>query len=140
QMPDGTQRERNKGTPQGGVISPVLANLFLHYVFDKWLTLRYPGVPWCRYADDGLVHCVNKQQAEELRDKLAVRFQECGLELHPEKTKIVYLNLTLISWARKKYKTLRYRKTKACQLMERLSKEKPELFAHWKAGPESAFA
>lgn len=90
QMPDGTLKERNKGTPQGGVISPVLANLFLHYVFDKWLSLHYPEIPWCRYADDGLIHCGSKQQAEELLNKLAKRFQECGLELHPEKTKIVY--------------------------------------------------
>lgn len=239
-MPDGTLRERNKGTPQGGVISPVLANLFLHYVYDKWLTLNYPEVPWCRYADDGLIHCKSRRQAEELLEKLAQRFTDCGLELHPEKTKLVYcrdsmrkgsygnrqfdflgytfrarrarnqrrgnvftsfspavsssaqkamigklrilrirrrvdmsldeiakwlnpvisgwlnnyavyhksemkkvcryINLTLITWARKKYKPLRYSKTKACQLMERLSKEKPELFVHWKAGPGSAFA
>ncbi|HGC1555155.1 TPA: reverse transcriptase domain-containing protein, partial [Escherichia coli] len=59
-------------------------------VFDKWLSLHYPEIPWCRYADDGLIHCGSKQQAEELLNKLAKRFQECGLELHREKTKIVY--------------------------------------------------
>jgi len=239
-MPDGMQRERNKGTPQGGVISPVLANLFLHYVFDKWLTVNYPGIPWCRYADDGLIHCRNKQQAEELLGKLAQRFIECGLELHPEKTKIVYckdgmrksdhencqfdflgytfrarsvqnrrrgnifmnftpavsksaqksmrtklrklrircradmnldgiakwlnpiisgwlnyyakyhksamkavcrhINLALVKWARRKYKSLRTHKSRACQLMEKLSKQRPDIFAHWKAGLGTAFA
>lgn len=89
-MPDGTLQERSKGTPQGGVVSPVLANLFLHYVFDKWLTLHHPEIPWCRYADDGLAHCRSKWQAEKLLESLRHRFEACGLELHPEKTKIVY--------------------------------------------------
>lgn len=90
QEADGKLIERNRGTPQGGVISPVLANLFLHYVFEVWLERNIPGLPWCRYADDGLVHCKTLKQAEMVRDKLARRFAECGLELHPEKTKIVY--------------------------------------------------
>jgi len=89
-MPDGDVRERDMGTPQGGVISPLLANLFLHYVFDKWLQQHYPKVPWCRYADDGLVHCRSEAQAREMLAVLKDRFEECGLELHPGKTKIVY--------------------------------------------------
>ncbi|MFA0397142.1 reverse transcriptase domain-containing protein, partial [Vibrio sp. 10N.222.54.C1] len=88
--PDGELKARDMGTPQGGVISPVLANLFLHYVFDKWLHKHYRGIPWCRYADDGLVHCKSKEEAEHMLEVLRERFAECGLELHPEKTKIVY--------------------------------------------------
>lgn len=239
-MPDGTLKERSKGTPQGGVISPVLANLFLHYVFDKWLTLHHPTVPWCRYADDGLVHCRSKRQAEEMLERLRHRFEACGLELHPEKTKIVYckdsarkgnhdnrqfdflgytfrarsvqnrqrgnifmsftpavsksalkamrtklrklrircradmsiheiakwlnpmvygwinyyarfhksamkaigrhLNLALVKWTRRKYKSLQRHKIRACQFMEGLSKRMPHLFAHWRAGLGTAFA
>lgn len=90
QQPDGTLVERTKGTPQGGVISPVLSNLFLHYVFDAWMTRNHPNVPWCRYADDGVVHCWTEKQAQYLVSVLAARFQECKLELHPTKTKIVY--------------------------------------------------
>lgn len=87
---DGQIVGREKGTPQGGVVSPLLANLFLHYVFDKWMEKRFPDVPWCRYADDGLIHTRIKGKAEWLLEKLKQRFNECGLELHPEKTKIVY--------------------------------------------------
>ncbi len=90
QQTDGTLVERTKGTPQGGVVSPVLANLFLHYAFDAWMQRNRPGVPWCRYADDGLVHCRSERQARDLGKALERRFKECGLELHPEKTKIVY--------------------------------------------------
>lgn len=90
QMPDGTLVERTKGTPQGGVISPVLSNLFLHYVFDMWMEKKHQGKPWCRYADDGLVHLKSEQEAKALLDNLKQRFKICGLELHPEKTKIVY--------------------------------------------------
>jgi RNA-directed DNA polymerase len=90
QQPDGTLKKRSKGTPQGGVISPVLANLFLHYVFDAWMQRNHPDIPWCRYADDGLVHCRTEQQAQEMRRALEHRFAECGLELHPDKTKIVH--------------------------------------------------
>jgi len=82
--------ERTAGTPQGGVISPLLANLFLHYAFDVWMKRRYPQNPWVRYADDGLVHCRTKQEAERLLEILRKRFEECKLELHPEKTRIVY--------------------------------------------------
>jgi group II intron reverse transcriptase/maturase len=87
---DGTLVERTRGTPQGGVISPVLSNLFLHYVFDAWMRRNHPEIPWCRYADDGLLHCRTLQQAERLLQTLKQRFIECGLELHPDKTKIVY--------------------------------------------------
>lgn len=89
-MPNGKIISREKGTPQGGVISPVLANLFLHYAFDKWMQRQYPNNAWCRYADDGLIHCLNKTQAELIFKALSLRMLECGLEIHPDKTKIVY--------------------------------------------------
>ena len=90
QQGDGTLAERHQGTPQGGVISPVLANLFLHYTFDVWMARHYPDNPWCRYADDGLVHCRTEQEAQALRAALDARFTQCALQMHPEKTKIVY--------------------------------------------------
>jgi RNA-directed DNA polymerase len=90
QQPDGCLVPRCQGTPQGGVVSPLLSNLFLHYVFDAWMRRHFPNIPWCRYADDGLLHCHSWQQAREIRDVLEQRFRECGLELHPQKTKIVY--------------------------------------------------
>lgn len=90
QTTESGQVERKKGTPQGGVISPLLANLFLHYVFDKWMGRNSPPTPWARYADDGLVHCHSREEAEQLRERLKERFAKCGLELHPDKTKIVY--------------------------------------------------
>jgi len=89
-MPDGSTIMRNKGTPQGGVISPVLSNVFLHYVFDKWMQRYQPKIPWCRYADDGLIHCKTEAQALAIRDQLSERLSQCGLEMHPEKTKVVY--------------------------------------------------
>jgi RNA-directed DNA polymerase len=89
-LPDGTLMARIKGVPQGGVISPVLSNLFLHYVFDFWMSRNYPSTPWCRYADDGIVHCKVEHEATHLLVALSQRFRECGLEPHPEKTKIVY--------------------------------------------------
>ena len=82
--------ERSCGTPQGGVVSPILANLFLHYAFDLWMTRTHPDLPWCRYADDGLVHCRNEQEAEALKAELQTRLAECRLEMHPTKTKVVY--------------------------------------------------
>jgi len=90
QMPDGTIKERTKGTPQGGVISPVLANLFLHYAFDMWMVRNHPDKPFARYADDAVAHCRSKEDAEKLHDSLKKRFAECRLELHPDKTRIVY--------------------------------------------------
>jgi len=90
QKDDGTLVERTKGTPQGGVASPVLANLFLHYVFDLWMKRNYPLLSFCRYADDGVVHCRTESEARALKKALEQRFRECKLELHPEKTRIVY--------------------------------------------------
>jgi RNA-directed DNA polymerase len=90
QYPDGSLVERTKGTPQGGVISPILSNLFLHYVFDAWMTKHQPSTQWCRYADDGLVHCRTEQEALQIHAVLKERFEACKLELHPTKTKIVY--------------------------------------------------
>ncbi|HWJ03938.1 MAG TPA: group II intron reverse transcriptase/maturase [Verrucomicrobiae bacterium] len=90
QMPDGTIVERTSGTPQGGVISPVLANLFLHYAFDRWMVDKNPQNPWARYADDGVVHCRTQEEAEALLERLRVRMLECKLEIHPDKTRIVY--------------------------------------------------
>ena len=81
---------REKGTPQGGVISPLLANLFLHYAFDRWMATQYRQLPFEHFADDAIVHCRTEQQAEEVRAAIAARLGECGLELHPAKTKIVY--------------------------------------------------
>ncbi len=80
---------RDRGTPQGGVISPVLSNLFLHYAFDLWMQRQHPDKLWCRYADDGLIHCETEEQAQQLLNELRLRFSECGLELHPDKTRIV---------------------------------------------------
>ena len=90
QMPDGSLVQRERGTPQGGVVSPLLANLFLHYTFDAWMQRTYPQIPFERYADDALCHCRSREEAEDLKAALERRFAECRLELHPEKTKIVY--------------------------------------------------
>lgn len=90
QQRDGTQLERNKGTPAGGVISPLLANLFLHYAFDKWMERNYPQNPFERYADDIIAHCNTEAEAHKLKDAIQQRMQECKLELHPDKTQIVY--------------------------------------------------
>jgi RNA-directed DNA polymerase len=81
---------RTKGTPQGGVICPLLANLFLHYAFDKWMERNQPAIPFGRYADDIICHCVSEAQAEWLQGAVEKRLAECGLELHPQKTKIVH--------------------------------------------------
>jgi len=90
QMPDSSLVERTKGTPQGGVISPLLANLFMHYAFDRWMAQNYPQVQFARYADDVVVHAKTKEEAERLLDAIRERLKECHLEVHPEKTKIVY--------------------------------------------------
>lgn len=86
----GLVEKQGKGTPQGGVISPLLANLFLHYAIDKWLEQNHTTVKYVRYADDAILHCKSKVQAEYVLRNLNRRMLECGLELHPEKTKIVY--------------------------------------------------
>jgi RNA-directed DNA polymerase len=89
-MPDGTMATRVKGTPQGGPISPLIANIFLHYGFDLWMTREYPGVQFERYADDVVVHCVTERQARQVREAIGRRLVDIGLELHPDKTRIVY--------------------------------------------------
>lgn len=89
-MPDGTLVQREKGTPQGSVVSPILANLFLNYVFDRWMQRNFPACLFERYADDALAHCASEKEAKQLLAALQRRFSECGLQLHPEKTKIVY--------------------------------------------------
>ena len=90
QLEEGSLINRDKGTPQGGVISPLLANLFLHYAFDTWMKRHYPQIPFERYADDGICHCRSKAEAEILRVAIEKRFAECGLELNLQKTNIVY--------------------------------------------------
>lgn len=81
---------RESGTPQGGVISPILANLFLHYAFDAWVKREMPTILFCRYADDGLLHCRSQKQAEYVLKRIGQRFQECGLAIHPKKSGIIY--------------------------------------------------
>lgn len=229
---------RDRGTPQGGVISPVLSNLFLHYAFDLWMQRNHSNKPWCRYADDGLIHCKTQEQAQQLLNDLRLRFAECGLELHPDKTRIVYckdgnrkekhtktsfdflgytfrgrrakrkdgivfrnftpavsraslkamrkktrklnwrnrtelsleeiaekynpvlqgwlnyygayyrsaispvwrhFNLTLVSWAMKKYKKLKGRKTEASKFLGNISQREPRLFVHWRLGITQEF-
>jgi group II intron reverse transcriptase/maturase len=237
---DNQQHERTCGTPQGGVISPLLANLFLHYAIDYWLKRNHPDLPSCRYADDGLVHCRTEQQAKQVLRDLGERLENCGLELHPDKTKVIYckdgrrrksyentaftflgytfkprmvcnaktkhrfvsftpavskeaqkamrkkvrearwrwrteieiadiakcsnpilygwinyygkfckselnsvwrhFNRILIKWALRKYKRLKGHKTQASRYLQRLSKDKPTLFAHWASGIKGAFA
>jgi RNA-directed DNA polymerase len=90
QLPDGAVIDRDRGTPQGSAVSPVLANLFMHYAFDSWLGREFPTVEFERYADDAVVHCVTERQARQVRAALEVRMAEVGLRLHPDKTKIVY--------------------------------------------------
>ena len=89
-MPDGTLVDRESGTPQGAVVSPVLANLFLHYAFDLWMQREYPTIQFERYADDAICHCATEAQALELRQALEQRFAACCLRLHPEETKVFY--------------------------------------------------
>lgn len=89
-LPDGTVQERTKGTPQGGVASPLLANIFLHHAFDEWMSNRYPRILWERYADDIIVHCETERQARFILRTIRERMRSCKLELNPEKTKIVY--------------------------------------------------
>jgi RNA-directed DNA polymerase len=240
QQRDGSLKARELGTPQGGVISPVLSNLFLHYVFDVWMKQNKPEIKWCRYADDGLAHCRSEQEAQELLKLLRIRFAECGLELHPDKTKIVYckdgkrrekqvnrqfdflgyrfrarlaqntkdkslfvsflpavspnalkcmrqsirksnlrnrtdlsiqdiakisnpilkgwinyygqyhgselesvymhFNVTLVSWAMRKYKKLKGHKRRAWKFIQNIKAKAPTMFAHWKTGRATGFA
>jgi len=90
QHKDGRIEQRTLGTPQGGVISPLLANLYLHYAFDQWVEQHCEGIQFERYADDIICHCRTEQEAIKLKAVITDRFKQCGLTLHPEKTKIVY--------------------------------------------------
>ena len=89
-LPDGSLQVRDRGTPQGSAVSPVIANLFLHYAFDVWMARNFPGVTFERYVDDAVVHCVSEAQAHQVRAALQGRMREVGLELHPDKTRVVY--------------------------------------------------
>ncbi|MGH9041652.1 MAG: reverse transcriptase domain-containing protein [Acidimicrobiia bacterium] len=89
-MPDGSLLPREKGTPQGSPISPLLTNLFMHYAFDRWMDREFPGCPFERYADAIVAHCNTERQAQRLRAAIAERLGTLGLELHPDKTKVVY--------------------------------------------------
>ena len=90
QLPDGTLQPRDRGTPQGSAVSPVLANIYMHYAMDMFLAREFPTVQFERYADDAVVHCVTERQAQQVWAALAKRMEEVGLRLHPDKTKIVY--------------------------------------------------
>jgi len=90
QNSDGSIVMRDKGTPQGGVVSPILANLFLHYVFDAWVRREVPTILFCRNADDGLLHCRSQRQAEYVLKRIEQRFRDCGLVIHPDKSGIIY--------------------------------------------------
>jgi len=86
---DGSLEPRSVGTPQGGPLSPVLANLFLHSARDRWLATHHPDIPFCRDADDGIRHCRTEAEANALREQLGARLRDCGLELHPDRTRVV---------------------------------------------------
>lgn len=87
---DGERLPRERGTPQGGVVSPIMMNLFMHYTFDAWMKRVNPSCPFVRYADDAVVHCRTRKQAEEVMRCIALRLADCGLTMHPEKSKVVY--------------------------------------------------
>lgn len=86
----GERIERNKGVPQESIIGPVLSNLFLHYAFYEWMRRTYPHIPFERYADDAICHCTGMQETGRLKEAIQQRFDACKLELHTEKTQVVY--------------------------------------------------
>jgi group II intron reverse transcriptase/maturase len=90
QLPDGSLKERDKGTPQGSAVSPILANLFMHFAFDTWMARNYPRCPFERYADDAVVHCRSREEAESVLAAITGRMDQVGLRLHPDKTHTVY--------------------------------------------------
>jgi len=90
QLEDGSKIEKDKGTPQGGVVSPVISNLFMHYAFDMWMSKTHSNIPFARFADDCVAHCKSYGEAQIVLESIRKRLNECGLELHPGKTKIVY--------------------------------------------------
>lgn len=236
----GNIAERTFGTAQGSPLSPLLANLFMHYAFNVWMRKHYPNNPFCRFADDGLIHCRSAEEAQRMLKHLEERLSECGLKIHPEKTRIVYckdgkrkgkhehrsfdflgytfrprlvlntknkslfvsftpavspkalkamrqeirksnvrnrselslqqiakifnpilrgwiqyygrhhreelepmcrhFNMTLVAWARRKYKTLTRHKTRVCQFIQNIKEQNPKLFEHWKTGIGNSFA
>jgi RNA-directed DNA polymerase len=87
---DGSLLPRDRGVPQGGVVSPILMNLFMHYTFDRWMQRTLPRCPFARYADDAVVHCHSRKQAEDVMGRIATRLAECGLVMHPDKSRVVY--------------------------------------------------
>lgn len=87
---EGKIESRETGTPQGGVASPLLANIFLHFAFDKWMQKNHANMPFERYCDDAIIHCTTEKQAKFIKDAVAKRMRECKLELNEEKTHIVY--------------------------------------------------
>ena len=163
QMPDGELVERTRGTPQGGVVSPLLANLFLHYAFDSWVDRHLRSVRFCRYADDGVMHCRSLVQAKFALNKVGERFRQCGLELQCDKSLAdlsamfnpilrgwhqyygrfyesamsavwKHLNDYLARWLMRKYKWLARHKTRARQALGRLALKFPKVFWHWRLG------
>jgi len=107
---DGKIVERDRGAPQGGVISPLLANLFMHYAFDEWMRRNHPFIQFERFADDAVLHCKSEKQANFIKDKVEQRLRECGLELHPVKTRIVYCqdDARTLTYANTKFDFLGY--------------------------------
>ena len=87
------RKGRRRPERRGGVISPLLVNLFLHYAFDDWMKRKHPSTPFERYADDAIVHCRSQARAEELRQDIAQRLAECGLELNTQPVWKVFYKL-----------------------------------------------